>query len=214
MLKKILGVAASAILFGLVACSDDNPSGSFDAPPEAGESSSSVVSSSSSDVGGNAANVASSSSENVAASSSSVTANSSSSAKAPKNTAACMWKGTEEYVPVKTGLDPDDKYSAGYWYNFGDYAEGGKSFVRSSRFCDDQLNEWECEVRIVEECGGFCGALDLDRGTASEAYVGFAFNVAGFEDPYSTNSKVKVGDISDWGGVCNIRCRSGCLSGA
>ena len=203
MFRRFSGVAASALLLGFVACSDDNPSGGFDVPVY-GDSSSSVepAPKSSGDVGGSAANVASSSSQNVAESSSSVIANSSSSVKVPKNTAACMWKGTEEYVPVKTGLDPDDKYSAGYWYNFGDYAEGGKSFVRSSRFCDDQLNEWECEVRIVEECGGFCGALDLDRGTASEAYVGFAFNVAGFEDPYSTNSKVKVGDISDWGGVC------------
>ena len=94
MFKKILEVAGCAILFGLVACSDDNPSGGYDAPAY-GDSSSSVAGASSDDVGGSAANVSSSSSQGVAASSSSVTANSSSSAKAPKNTAACLWNASK-----------------------------------------------------------------------------------------------------------------------
>lgn len=211
MFRKILGGVISALLLGVVACSDDNPSdASIDSPESSGipvvsgESSSSVAESSSGDAGGSAANVASSSSENVAATSSSVIANSSSSAKAPKNTAACMWKGTDEYVPVKTGLDPDDKYGAGYWYNFGDSFKGGKSFIEFPINDDDQLNEWENIVRLIGECGGYCGAFVLDRGSANEAYAGFGFNVAGVEDPMKSNpiDGVREGDISDWGGVC------------
>lgn len=211
MFRRILRLATSVAMLCLVACSDDNPSdASIDSPESSGtpvvsgESSSSVAGTSSDDVGGSAANVASSSSENVAATSSSVIANSSSSAKAPKNTAACMWKGTDEYVPVKTGLDPDDKYGAGYWYNFGDSFKGGKSFIEFPINDDDQLNEWENIVRLIGECGGYCGAFVLDRGSANEAYAGFGFNVAGVEDPMKSNpiDGVREGDISDWGGVC------------
>ena len=194
------GIIAVALLLGVIACSDDNSSGVTVASPESSgtlvvsnESSSSIV-----------AGAVSSSSPNVAASSSSVTANSSSSAKMPKNTAACMWKGTDEYVPVKTGLDPDDKYGAGYWYNFGDSFKGGKSFIEFPINDDDQLNEWENIVRLIGECGGYCGAFVLDRGSANEAYAGFGFNVAGVEDPMKSNpiDGVREGDISDWGGVC------------
>lgn len=194
------GIIAVALLLGVVACSDDNSSGVTVASPESSgtlvvsnESSSSIV-----------AGAVSSSSPNVAASSSSETANSSSSAKMPKNTAACMWKGTDEYVPVKTGLDPDDKYGAGYWYNFGDSFKGGKSFIEFPINDDDQLNEWENIVRLIGECGGYCGAFVLDRGSANEAYAGFGFNVAGVEDPMKSNpiDGVREGDISDWGGVC------------
>lgn len=194
------GIIAVALLLGVVACSDDNSSGVTVASPESSgtlvvsnESSSSIV-----------AGAVSSSSQNAAASSSSVTANSSSSAKMPKNTAACMWKGTDEYVPVKTGLDPDDKYGAGYWYNFGDSFKGGKSFIEFPINDDDQLNEWENIVRLIGECGGYCGAFVLDRGSANEAYAGFGFNVAGVEDPMKSNpiDGVREGNISDWGGVC------------
>ena len=203
MVGKYLGIAASALLFGLVACSDDNPSGGFDAPAY-GESSSSVAVSSSDNAGGSTANVASSSSQNVAASSSSVAANSSSSAKAPKNTAACMWKGTDEYVPVKTGLDPDDKYGAGYWFNYGDHFEGGMSTIVFPPYFDDQMDECQSIVSLIEGCGGYCGAFVLDKGDASEAYVGFGFNVAGVEDPMKSDFSegVREGNISDWGGVC------------
>jgi hypothetical protein len=105
---------------------------------------------------------------------------------------------------VKTGLDPDDKYGAGYWYNFGDSFKGGKSFIEFPINDDDQLNEWENIVRLIGECGGYCGAFVLDRGSANEAYAGFGFNVAGVEDPMKSNpiDGVREGNISDWGGVC------------
>ena len=211
MFRRILRLATSVAMLCLVACFDDNPSDASVVSPESsgtsvvsGESSSSVAESSSDDAGGSAANVASSSNENVAATSSSVIADSSSSAKAPKNTAACMWKGTDEYGPVNTGLDPNNDYGAGFWYNFGDHSEGGLSTIVFPFYYDDQSDEWENIVRLIEACGGYCGALVLDKGDASEALLGFGFNVAGVEDPMKSNpiDGVREGDISDWGGVC------------
>ena len=200
MLRKILDAVTLALLLGVVACSDDNSSG---VPVVSPESSGTLAVSNESSSSIAAGTVSSSSVETGAVSSSQKAGGSSSSAKKTKNTAACMWKGTDEYVPVKTGLDPDDKYSAGYWYYIGDYAEGGRSrngFVP----CDDQLNEWECMVSIVDNCDGFCGTFILNKGSASEAYAGFAFNVAGVEDPVKSDAigGVRVGDISGWGGVC------------
>ena len=204
MFRRILGGTISALLLGLFACSDDNPSGGFDIPAY-GDSSSSVepAPKSSDGAGGSAANVSSSSSENVTMSSSSVTANSSSSAKVPKNTAACMWKGTDEYGPVNTGLDPNNDYGAGFWYNFGNHSEGGLSTIVFPFYYDDQSDEWENIVRLIEACGGYCGALVLDKGDASEALLGFGFNVAGVENVMSNfDVGVREGDISDWGGLC------------
>ena len=200
MFREILRLATSVAMLCLVACFDDNPSDASVVSPESsgtpvvsGESSSSVAGTSSDDVGGSAANI----------SSSSETANSSSSAKAPKNTAACLWKGTDEYGPVNTGLDPDNDYGAGFWYNFGDHSEGGLSTIVFPFYYDDQSDEWENTVRLVEACGGYCGALVLDRGSANEAYAGFGFNVAGVENVMSNfDVGVRDGDISDWGGVC------------
>ncbi len=210
MFRRILRLATSVVMLCLVACFDDNPSDASVVSPESsgtsvvsGESSSSVAESSSDDAGGSAANVASSSNENVAATSSSVIADSSSSAKAPKNTAACMWKGTDEYGPVNTGLDPNNDYGAGFWYNFGDHSEGGLSTIVFPFYYDDQSDEWENIVRLIEACGGYCGALVLDKGDASEALLGFGFNVAGVENVMSNfDVGVREGDISDWGGVC------------
>ena len=210
MFRRILRLATSVVMLCLVACFDDNPSDASVVSPESsgtpvvsGESCSSVAESSSDDAGGSAANVVSSSNENVAATSSSVIADSSSSAKAPKNTAACMWKGTDEYGPVNTGLDPNNDYGAGFWYNFGDHSEGGLSTIVFPFYYDDQSDEWENIVRLIEACGGYCGALVLDKGDASEALLGFGFNVAGVENVMSNfDVGVREGDISDWGGVC------------
>lgn len=129
---------------------------------------------------------------------------SSSSVGTSKNTAACLWKGTDEYGPVKTGFDPDDEYGAGYWYNLGDNDDGGQSTVAFPVGCDDQMDEWQCTVALVELCNGYCADLALDKGTASEAYAGFGFNVAGVEDPTLSNPLLgrREGDISGWGGIC------------
>ena len=204
MYKANLGIAAAALLLGVVACSDDNPSDASVVSPESsgtpvvsGESSSSVAESIS---GGSAANV-SSSSENVATSSSSVTANSSSSAKAPKNTAACLWNASKGDYLVNTGYDPDSTRGAGLWYNISDDPDGGVTEVYSPDVCGFEAPEYECAEALVEYCGSYCAEYRFRKGTSAEIFGGMGFNVAGIEEPYVSYA-LRYGDISDWGGVC------------
>ena len=202
MFRRISGIAASALLLGFVACSDDNPSGGFDVPAY-GDSSSSVepAPKSSDDVGGSAANVASSSSQNVAESSSSVIANSSSSAKTPKNTAACLWNASKGDYLVNTGYDPDSTRGAGLWYNISDDPDGGVTEVYSPDVCGFETSEYECAEALVEYCGSYCAEYRFRKGTSAEIFGGMGFNVAGIEEPYVSYA-LRYGDISDWGGVC------------
>jgi len=202
--KANLGIAAAALLLGVVACSDDNSSDASVVSPESsgtpvvsGESSSSVAESIS---GGSAANV-SSSSENVATSSSSVTANSSSSAKAPKNTAACLWNASKGDYLVNTGYDPDSTRGVGLWYNISDDPDGGVTEVYSPDVCGFEAPEYECAEALVEYCGSYCAEYRFRKGTSAEIFGGMGFNVAGIEEPYVSYA-LRYGDISDWGGVC------------
>ena len=202
MLKKLLGLAMSAFLLSLVACSDDNPLGGS-MSPVAGESSSSVAESSSGDAGGSAANVASSSNENVAATSSSVIANSSSSAKVPKNTAACLWNASKGDYLVNTGFDPDSLHYAGFWYNFSDDPDGGVTEIHMPNVTEVyDGDKYEGMVALLEFCGGYCVEYRFRKGTSAEVFGGMGFDVAGFDNPYVSESVLKYGDISDWRGIC------------
>lgn len=183
MAGKFLGIATSALLFGLVACSDDNPSGSFDVSPVAGESSSSVAGSSSDNAGGSAANVSSSS-----------------VAESSNDNAACLWNGQKGEYIVNTGFDPEGVHGAGYWYTYDDNDDGGVSRVEWDAECPNDGTD--CMHYIVEHCNGLCGKMYVKRGNAKEAVVGVAFNVAGYEDPAADMTTPLSADISDWGGIC------------
>ncbi|ACX74240.1 putative lipoprotein [Fibrobacter succinogenes subsp. succinogenes S85] len=199
MFRRILDIAASALLFGFVACSDDNPSGSFDVPAY-GNSSSSVET-----VPGSSDGVGMSSSVVGGESSSSVIVNSSSSAKTPKNTAACLWRGFDKKTYVNTGFVNEDLDNyAGLWYNFGDDPDGGTSSVVFPDVCAFETPEYECMENLLEYYGGYSGAIVLQKGILNEAFAGVGFNVAGVENPeeYYTKHIQRYGDISDWGGVC------------
>lgn len=199
MFRRILDIAASALLFGFVACSDDNPSGSFDVPAY-GNSSSSVET-----VPGSSDGVGISSSVVGGESSSSVIVNSSSSAKTPKNTAACLWRGFDKKTYVNTGFVNEDLDNyAGLWYNFGDDPDGGMSSVVFPDVCAFETPEYECMENLLEYYGGYSGAIVLQKGILNEAFAGVGFNVAGVENPeeYYTKHIQRYGDISDWGGVC------------
>jgi len=197
--RRILDIAASALLFGFVACSDDNPSGSFDVPAY-GNSSSSVET-----VPGSSDGVGMSSSVVGGESSSSVIVNSSSSAKTPKNTAACLWRGFDKKTYVNTSFVNEDLDNyAGLWYNFGDDPDGGMSSVVFPDVCAFETPEYECMENLLEYYGGYSGAIVLQKGILNEAFAGVGFNVAGVENPeeYYTKHIQRYGDISDWGGVC------------
>ena len=191
MFNKILVIATSALLFSLVACSDDNPSGGS-VPPVTDESSSSVTGTSSDDVGGSAANI----------SSSSETANSSSSAKVPKNTAACLWNASKGDYLVNTGFDPDSLRYAGLWYNFSDDPAGGVTEIHMPDVCVYEGPEYDCIVALLEFCGSYCAEFRFRKGLSNEIFAGMGFEVAGFDNPYVSNPIRLYGDISDWGGIC------------
>ena len=160
MFNKILVIATSALLFSLVACSDDNPSGGS-VPPVTDESSSSVTGTSSDDVGGSAANI----------SSSSETANSSSSAKVPKNTAACLWNASKGDYLVNTGFDPDSLRYAGLWYNFSDDPAGGVTEIHMPDVCVYEGPEYDCIVALLEFCGSYCAEFRFRKGLSNEIFA-------------------------------------------
>ena len=179
MFKKFLGVASSALLLGFVACSDDNPSVPF-VEPNAGESSSSI--------------------EPAPGSSGAVENVSSSSANAPVDPAACLWNGKKGESVVNTGLGLSAESGAGYWYSYDDSDDGGLSHIVWDADCPNDGTD--CMQYIVDHCGGLCGKMYVKKGTAREANVGVAFNVAGFENPGESVELSKSVDISDWGGIC------------
>ena len=187
MFKKFLGVASSALLLGFVACSDDNPSVPF-VEPNAGESSSSIE-------------PAPGSSETADdASSSSVASVSSSSADALVDPTACLWNGKKGESVVNTGFGLNAESGAGYWYSYDDSDDGGLSHIVWDVDCPNDGTD--CMQYIVDHCGGLCGKMYVKKGTAREANVGVAFNVAGFENPGESVEVPKSVDISDWGGIC------------
>lgn len=187
MFKKFLGVASSALLLGFVACSDDNPSVPF-AEPNASESSSSIE-------------PAPGSSETADdASSSSVASVSSSSADALVDPTACLWNGKKGESVVNTGFGLNAESGAGYWYSYDDSDDGGLSHIVWDADCPNDGTD--CMQYIVDHCGGLCGKMYVKRGTAREANVGVAFNVAGFENPGESVEVPKSVNISDWGGIC------------
>ena len=210
MYRKILGVAASALLLGVVACTDDNPADANAVLPGSSgshESSSSLEGTVPGSSSEGAENVSSSSA--VGMSSSSVGAagvSSSSKAEKPKkNTAACLWRGVDKKTYVNTEfVDVDIGNYAGLWYNFGDDPDGGMSSVVFPDVCVYEAPEYECMVNLLEYYGGYSGTIVLKKGILNEALAGVGFNVAGVENPneYYTKHIQRYGDISGWGGVC------------
>ena len=195
MFRRILGGVVSVLLLGVVACSDDNPSAQL-VEPNVDESSSSV------DRYEMSSSVAGTSSSRAieTSSSSAIAENSSSSADAPVDPAACLWNGKKGDFIVNTGLGLDAESGAGYWYSYDDTDEGGLSRVVWDVDCPNDGSD--CMQYIVDHCGGLCGKMYVEKGTAREANVGVAFNVAGFENPGESVEVPKSADISDWGGIC------------
>lgn len=130
-------------------------------------------------------------------SSSSVNGSGSNSSNA-KGTSACLWNGTNAEKKVNTGFDPNGEHNAGSWYSYDDNNDGGMSYIEWPFPC---VNSWDCMDDVIDYCKGVCGKMDIDRGTAREAVLGVAFNVAGFENP-ETDVYPLTADISDWGGLC------------
>ena len=109
------------------------------------------------------------------------------------------WMGDGMVYQVNTELDAGGEKS-GYWFNYGDDADGGASTVtwpvpKGTEWSEDALDP------IIDYCGGVCGTFTLSKGTLTyDPFVGIGFNVAGSED---ADSDIMVAaDATAMGGVC------------
>lgn len=107
------------------------------------------------------------------------------------------WYGSEGVYKIETELDAGTETS-GYWFNYGDDADGGASTVtwpvpKGNEYSDDALDP------IIDYCGGVCGAFSLNKGTLDyNPFVGIGFNIAG-EDESGTPAPANA---TAMGGVC------------
>ena len=109
------------------------------------------------------------------------------------------WIGTDLVEQINTGLGNDTE-TAGYWFDYGDGNDGGKSAVT---WPVPKGNEYSAEsmAPIIEHCGGICGTAVLDKGTLTyNPFVGIGFNVVG--ETSTTDNTPAAGDASAWGGLC------------
>ena len=112
------------------------------------------------------------------------------------------WVGADDGSRIITGLD-NGNGTSGYWYNYGDDADGGASRISWPVEPDWMGDEGDPCEPIVEACHGVCGTFSLNEGTLYsdpfvDPFVGVAFNVAGEDDDYTQVSA----DVSAWEGLC------------
>ena len=104
-----------------------------------------------------------------------------------------LWCGRLKEYRVITGFDAGDDCS-GYWYDYNDESDGGNSrvdFPVGGREDDGGIGP-----TIIDECGGICGTMVLDKGASYYALAGVGFNVAG---QYEESA-----DVTSWGGLCVV----------
>lgn len=184
LVRKFLGVAACSLLFGMLACTEDESTSSPVGPSSNGAEETPV---SSCMVPGSSSGVEESSNR-AAGLSGGITG--------PCTTpepVSDMWYGptaaAQEIYHVNTGLDNGTE-SSGYWFSFGD--ENG-----DARVVWPDLSTYETSMDpVIDFCKGVCGAFDF----TNESVMGIGFNVAGI---VSWDHEVPdFADASAWGGLC------------
>ena len=132
MFRGIFGGVISALLLGVVACSDDNPSGGIDDSISEGDSCSSIEALSSDD-----------------------SVIESSSSGAVKTARYNLWDPAVDYK-VNTGDD-----STGFWRTFGDNLFGlqGESKII---FPVELENSSTPLASVFKHCDGLCGSIQPD----------------------------------------------------
>lgn len=109
------------------------------------------------------------------------------------------WYGTDGIARIYTGYDAGEDMS-GYWYAFGDEADGGLSKITWPVPLGNEYDDLAMDP-VVDYCGGVCGSFDLDRGELEyDPFVGVAFDLAGPET--SWNGPAVSVDATSMGGVC------------
>ena len=108
------------------------------------------------------------------------------------------WDGADHVYKIETGLDEANK-NGGYWFNYGDNADGGTSIIEWPVEPGNEINDDALDP-IIDYCGGVCGTFTLNKGSLTYSpFVGLAFNVAGVPEG---STAADVADISAWGGLC------------
>ena len=108
------------------------------------------------------------------------------------------WNGSEGVYKIDTELDSANG-NGGYWFTYGDDADGGASKVEwpvepGNEYSTDALDP------IIDYCGGVCGTFSLNKGTLTyEPFVGIGFNLAGVPEGSTAADQA---DASAMGGVC------------
>lgn len=139
----------------------------------------------------------SSSSEESSSSAESSSSVESSSLRVPEG-GLFRWDGADHVYKIETGLDEANK-NGGYWFNYGDDADGGASNIDwpvepGNEIYDDALDP------IIDFCGGVCGTFTLDKGSLTyDPFAGLGFHVAGYPEG---STAADVADISAWEGLC------------
>ena len=107
------------------------------------------------------------------------------------------WQGFEALYQVETGCNTEME-NGGYWYDFDDYADGGRSRVIWPVDIGNEYDEFAMDP-VIDYCSGVCGTIELNRGTMSfDPYAGVAFDFAGTDDKW----RLVAADASDMEGVC------------
>lgn len=100
---------------------------------------------------------------------------------------------------VITGYDSGTETS-GYWFSYGDDADGGASTVvwpvpLGNEYSVDAIDP------VIDYCNGLCGTAVLSKGTLTyNPFVGVGFNLGG--EASNTDFNPIAVDASDMGGIC------------
>jgi hypothetical protein len=116
----------------------------------------------------------------------------------PVKSAHCFepWHGNEMVYQILTGYD-NGSGTSGYWYSFGDDADGGMSTIvwpvpAPATESPDVLDA------LIDFCGGVCGTFELAKGSLTyDPYAGVGFNIAGVDE----NGYPTTVDASAMGGI-------------
>ncbi|WP_088627137.1 hypothetical protein [Fibrobacter sp. UWB5] len=104
------------------------------------------------------------------------------------------WDGYAMDYQIATGYD-NGSGTSGYWYSFGDDADGGMSTIVWPVPATESPDVLDA---IIDFCGGVCGTFELAKGSLTyDPYAGVGFNIAGVDE----NGYPTTVDASAMGGI-------------
>ena len=109
-----------------------------------------------------------------------------------------VWLGSSGKAQVQTGMG-NETHTEGYWFTYGDDADGGESKV----VWDAEPGDDYSLTPIVEAFGGISGTIVISRGiiptTSNSPRAGVGFNIVG--ETSAEDADPVPGDASAWEGI-------------